>query len=113
MSEARTIAEQLSASSDNRTLESRKGNCDELALRSDEAARMQDLNNDPRTHPNQQGACSELIFKKISGFQTHTTRVFQLPFRKTKALTNARVEKAIMIARKTPRGPKPRTMARP
>jgi hypothetical protein len=40
-----------------------------------------------------------------------TTCVFHLPRRKTTALTIASVEKAIMIARKTPRGPMPKTMA--
>ncbi len=41
----------------------------------------------------------------------HTTLVFQRPRRKTKPLTTARVEKAIVIAMKTPRGPMPNLIA--
>jgi hypothetical protein len=40
-----------------------------------------------------------------------TVRVFQRPRRKTIALTIAKVENAIMMARKTPRGPSPKTIA--
>src|SRR3982074_3143871 len=39
----------------------------------------------------------------------YTAWPFQFPRRKTNALTIARVENAIMMARKTPRGPSPKT----